>query len=62
MSVRFKKHNVLTLLALVIMAISIAMFNTDDYSWTSNTKSYIGLIIAGIVLIFTYTLRRKKLL
>tara|TARA_B100000315_G_C14480963_1_gene542872 strand:- start:595 stop:780 length:186 start_codon:yes stop_codon:yes gene_type:complete len=61
MSVRFKKHNVLTLLALVIMAISIAMFNLDVYR-ASNTKSYIGLIIAGIVLIFTYTLRRKKLL
>jgi hypothetical protein len=61
MSVRFKKHNVLTLLALVIMAISIAMFNLDVYR-ASNTKSYIGLIISGIVLIFTYTLRRKKLL
>ena len=62
MNRKFKKLDIITLMAIIIMTISIVLFNFDDFSWNTNSRSYIGLIIFVVLGTFSYVLRRKKLL
>lgn len=46
-----KRLDIITLSAIVIMAISVTLFDFSDLSWNNNVKGYIGLIVF-IILIF----------
>jgi uncharacterized membrane protein YgdD (TMEM256/DUF423 family) len=59
MNLLSKKVDLLTLIAIVIMAISVSIFDLDDMSWEANMKSYIGIIIFIGLLIIRYLMNRK---
>ena len=60
MSFLNKKLDVITVLAIVIMAISITIFNLEDFSWEANSKSYLGLIVFVVLLVFRKIYPDKK--
>lgn len=47
----FKRTPLYTFLIVILAAFSISMLNTADLSWQANTKSYVGLIIAFVLLV-----------
>jgi hypothetical protein len=55
----FKKTPLYTLLIVILAAISISLLNTEDLSWQSNTRSYMGLIIAFVLLVIKIVFRIK---
>ena len=55
-----QKLNLISLLAMAIMAISIALLDVDDLSWVHNIKSYVGLIVIVLLLIIRYYVVRKS--
>jgi hypothetical protein len=55
-----KKLDLLTLVAIVIMAISISIFDVGDLSWKINSTSYVGFIIFFIAVIVKYLTIRKN--
>lgn len=55
-----QKLNLISLLAMAIMAISIALLDVDDLSWVHNIKSYVGLIVFVLLLIIRYYVVRKS--
>ena len=55
-----KKLDLITLIAIVIMAISVSMLDFDNLSWSNNIKSYVGLIISAILFAFKYLILRRN--
>jgi hypothetical protein len=53
----FKKIPLFSLIIIVIAAISISLLNFDDLSWQTNMKSYLGLIIAALMLMVRFILK-----
>ena len=53
----FKRTPLYTLLIVVLAAISISLLNTEDLSWQANAKSYVGLIIAFVLLVMKIVFR-----
>jgi hypothetical protein len=53
------KLDLITLIAIVIMAISVSMLDFDNLSWSNNIKSYIGLIVFIILIAFRYFKLKK---
>jgi len=54
----FKKRlDILTLSAIVIMAISVTLLDFGDLSWSHNIKSYIGLIVFIILILMKVYLK-----
>jgi hypothetical protein len=54
----FKKRlAILTLSAIVIMAISVTLLDFGDLSWSHNIKSYIGLIVFIILILMKVYLK-----
>ena len=45
-----KRLDIITLSAIVIMAISVTLFDFSDLSWNNNVKGYIGLIVFIILI------------
>ena len=54
------KLDVITIIALVFMAISITKLDFDDLSWDNNVKSYVGLIIFAAFIVFRFIIRRHS--
>jgi len=55
-----KKQSFINLLFIVFMAISISIFDFNNLSWEHNTRSYIGFILAVILLFFKYAAQKKS--
>ncbi len=55
-----KKLDIITLIAIVIMAISISIFDFDNLSWNNNIKSYVGILIFAILIAFRYLINRNS--
>ena len=55
-----KKLDIITLIAIVIMAISISILDFDNLSWNNNIKSYIGILIFAILIVFRYLINRNS--
>jgi hypothetical protein len=55
----FKKTPLYTLLIVILAAISISLLNTENLSWQTNTRSYMGLIIASVLLVIKIVFRIK---
>jgi hypothetical protein len=55
----FKKTPLYALLIVILASISISLLNTEDMSWQANVKSYMGLMIAFILLVMKIVFRIK---
>lgn len=55
-----RKLDMITVIAIVIMAISISIFDFNNFSWTTNSKSYIGLLIFFILILFRYSIFKNS--
>lgn len=55
----FKKIPIFTLMIIVLIIISISLLNFDDLSWDTNAKYYLGLIVAGLMLIVKFSFKLK---
>ncbi|MFU8845005.1 MAG: hypothetical protein ACNA7V_14465 [Bacteroidales bacterium] len=53
----FKKIPLFTWMMVVLAAISISLLNIEDLSWAANTRSYMGLIIAFVLLVVKIVFR-----
>ena len=54
-----EKLDLLSVLTIVLLSVSITLFDFDDFSWVTNSKSYFGLIGAGIILAIRSSVNRK---
>lgn len=52
-----KRLDILTLSAIVIMAISVTLLDFEDLSWSNNIKGYIGLIVFIILILMKMYLK-----
>ena len=50
----FSKLSFLTIIIIVLAAISISQLDFSDLSWDNNKTNYISLVIAGVLLSFKY--------
>ena len=55
-----KNLDIITLLAIVLMAISIAIFDFDNYSWNNNSTSYLGIILFVALIAIKYLMLRNS--
>ena len=55
----FKKIPIFTLMIIILITISISLLNFDDLSWGANAKYYMGLIVAGLMLIIKFAFKLK---
>jgi len=55
-----KKLDIITLIAIVIMAISISILDFNNLNWNNNIKSYIGILIFAILIAFRYLINRNS--
>ncbi len=55
----FKKIPFVTLMIIVVFAISITMLDFNDLSWSNNVKSYMGLIFSFIFLLIKIIFKVK---
>ena len=54
-----KKLDLISVTAIVLMAMSISLFDFEDWSWEINSKYYIGFVLAIILIIYRYS-RNKR--
>jgi len=54
-----KKMDIITVLAIVVMAISISILDYSNLSWNNNSKSYIGILIFAILIVFRYLIKKR---
>ena len=52
MNLLSKQMDIITVIAIVLMAISISVLDFNNLQWSNNEKSYIGLLIV-IIIIFS---------
>lgn len=55
----FSKLSILTVIIIVLIAISIAQIDFSDLSWDNNKINYFSLIIAAVLLSFKYIFKLK---
>ena len=55
-----KKIDILRILAITIFAISISIFDFDNLSWGSNSKSYTGLLLSIVFIFLRYRINKIK--
>ena len=55
----FSKLSFLTIIIIVLAAISISQLDFSDLSWDNNKTNYISLVIAGVLLSFKYIFKLK---
>lgn len=55
----FSKLSILTLIIIVLIAISIAQLDFSDLSWDHNKTNYFSLIIAAVLLSFKFVFKLK---
>ena len=55
----FSKLSFLTIIIIVLAAISISQLDFSDLSWDNNKINYISLVIAGVLLSFKYIFKLK---
>ena len=55
-----KKLDIITLIAIVIMAISISILDFDNLNWNNNIKSYVGILIFALLIAFRYLINRNS--
>ena len=55
-----KKLDIITLLAIVLMAVSISMFDFDDFSWNNNSTSYIGILLFALLIVINFLMKRNS--
>ena len=60
MKIFSNKPDLLTLIAIVIMAVSVSMLDFDNLSWSNNIKSYTGLIIFIVLIALRYLNLKKR--
>ncbi|WP_319482875.1 hypothetical protein [uncultured Draconibacterium sp.] len=54
MNLLSKQMDVITVIAIVLMAISISILDFNNLQWSNNEKSYIGLLIVIIIIFSKY--------
>lgn len=54
-----KKLDLITLFAIVIMAISVSTFNFDNLSWNSNSMSYLGILIFSVLIVVNFIINKN---
>lgn len=55
----FSKLSILTVIIIVLVAISISQLDFGDLSWDNNKINYTSLIIAAVLLSFKYIFKLK---
>lgn len=55
-----KNLDLITLLAIVLMAISISIFDFDNFSWNNNSTSYLGIILFVALIAIKYLVVRNS--
>jgi hypothetical protein len=55
----FSKLSILTIIIIVLVAISISQLDFNDLSWDNNRTNYVSLIIAAVLLSFKYVFKLK---
>ncbi len=55
----FSKLSFLTIIIIVLAAISISQLDFSDLSWDNNKTNYVSLVIAGVLLSFKYIFKLK---
>ena len=55
-----KKLDIITITAIVLMAISISLLDFNDLSWEKNAKSYIGIILFLLLIVVKYIMLSKS--
>ena len=55
-----KRMDLFTVIAIVLMAISISIFDFSNLSWNNNIKSYVGLLIFVLLIVFSYLNNRDS--
>lgn len=55
----FSKLSFLTIIIIVLAAISISQLDFSDLSWDNNKTNYVSLVIAGVLLSFKYIYKLK---
>lgn len=55
----FSKLSFLTIIIIVLVAISISQLDFSDLSWDNNKTNYFSLIIAVVLLSFKYIFKLK---
>ena len=54
-----KKLDLISVTAIVLMAMSISLFDFEDWSWEINSKYYIGFALAIILIIYRYSQNKR---
>jgi len=55
----FKRVPLFTLMIVFLIATSIALLDFKDLSWDTNTNSYYGFIVSGLMLIIKFVFKLK---
>jgi hypothetical protein len=55
-----KKLDLYSVIAIVLLAISITLFDFEDWSWNTNSKSYLGFILGVVLVVYRYTLKKRQ--
>ena len=55
-----KNLDLITLLAIVLMAISVSIFDFDNFSWNNNSTSYLGIILFVVLIVIKYLMLRNS--
>ena len=59
MKIFSQKIDLITLFAIVIMAISVSTFNFDNFSWSSNSMSYLGILIFSVLIVVNFLISKN---
>ena len=55
----FSKLSILTIIIIVLTALSISQLDFNDLSWDNNSTNYFSLIIASVLLSLKYIYKLK---
>ena len=54
-----QKLSYISIITIVILAISASIFDTDNLSWVNNSKSYVGFVLSIILIVIKYLSSRS---
>ena len=54
-----QKLSYISIITIVILAISISIFDTDNLNWAYNSKSYVGFVLSIILIVIKYLSSRS---
>ena len=60
MNLSSNKIDILRILIITVLAISIGIFDFDNLSWDSNSKSYTGLLLSLVLIVLKYRINKLK--